>query len=67
MERPDNALGAFDLQMRSIPARVQDEAVTRMTVCSATTQYQCTLSPIQSTCTQPTCADTCCYQGSRVC
>ncbi|MEV8638486.1 hypothetical protein AB0395_43210 [Streptosporangium sp. NPDC051023] len=66
MERPDNALGAFDLQMRSIPVRVQDEAVTRMTVCS-TTSWQCTLSPIQSTCTQPTCTDTCCYQGSRVC
>lgn len=69
MERPDFANqfnGVFDLQMRTVPARVQDEAITQMTSCS-TTKWACTLSPIRSSCTQPTCADTCCELGSQVC
>lgn len=58
--------GVFDLQMRSVPTRVQDEAINQMTSCS-TTKWACTLSPIRSSCTQPTCADTCCELGSKVC
>ncbi|MBG0821740.1 hypothetical protein HS048_13445 [Planomonospora sp. ID91781] len=59
--------GLFDLEMRSIPVRAQAAESTPSPQAMETTPGLCTYSPYMSSCTQPTCTDTCCDLGSRVC
>ncbi|MBB4917190.1 hypothetical protein [Streptosporangium saharense] len=57
----------FDLEMRTIPVRSQATATNPFPKAMETTVQMCTFSPNMSSCIQPTCTDTCCNLGSRVC